>query len=210
MASLGAIRGCTEQAQVLDSDSVGQLVPAITHLFYDDAQLCLLHLSPGPAGNRPGRDPCPFLSPCLAFHCSTCRQALFVCRSLFGLVKCCLFLIRIRLLCASSRLPRLPALCLMPCALCLSSGFIVSTGDYKYRPCARFVFGSSGHINCDFLPLLSLSCTIFVPPVNKSRSQETEGLSKDVEVTRRSTRTSHTLTSSLQFRWDRHICYCRC
>lgn len=112
----------------------------------------------------------PFLSPCLVFHRSTCRQALFICRSLFGLVKCCLFLIRIRLLCASSRLRRLPA-------LCLSSGFIVSTGDYKYRPCARLVFGSLGHINCDFLPLLSLSCTIFAPPVNKSRSEETEGLS---------------------------------
>lgn len=122
----------------------------------------------------------PFLSPCLVFHRSTCRQALFVCRSLFGLVKCCLFLIRIRLLCASSRLRRLPA-CLVPYALCLSSGFIVSTGDYKYRPCARLVFGSLGHINCDFLPLLSLSCTIFAPPVNKSRSEETEGLSEDDE-----------------------------
>lgn len=139
MASLGAIRGCREQAQVLDSNSVGHLVPAITHLFYDDAKLCLLHLSPGPAGNRPGRDPCPFLSPCLAFHCSTCRQALFVCRSLFGLVKCCLFLIRIRLLCASSRLRRLPALCLMPCASGVDLLFPLATTNIARVPGSSLV-----------------------------------------------------------------------
>lgn len=179
MPSLGAIRGCREQAQVLDSDSVGHLVPAITHLFYDDAHLCLFHLSPGPARNRPGRDPCPLPLPLpslSSFYLSAssfCLSFAFWARQVLPLFDS--HPLVVRLVTSSS-----PA-CLVPYALCLSSGFIVSTGDYKYRPCARLVFGSLGHINCDFLPLLSLSCTIFAPPVNKSRSEETEGLSKEDE-----------------------------
>lgn len=135
-----AIRRGREQAQVLDSESVGHLVPAITHLFYDDAHLCLFYLSPGPAGNRPGWDPCLFLSPCpfLAFHRSTCRQALFVCRSLFGLVKCCPFLIRIRLLCASSRLRRLPAW--LPCASRVDLLFPLATTNIAHAPPVRLRF----------------------------------------------------------------------
>lgn len=76
----------------------------------------------------------PFLSPCLVFHRSTCRQALFVCRSIFGLVKCSLFLIRIRLLCASSRLHRLPALCRMPSASRVDLLFPLATTNIARAP----------------------------------------------------------------------------
>lgn len=116
MPSLSATSGCREQARVLDSDSVGHLVPAITHLFYDDAHLCLFHLSPGPAGNRPGRDPCPLPLPlpCLSsFYLSAssfCLSFAFWARQVLPLFDS--HPLVVRLVTSSS-----PA-CL-PCAVCL-------------------------------------------------------------------------------------------
>lgn len=96
-------------------------------------------------------------------------------------------------------------------ALCLSSGFIVSTGDYKYRPCAP---GSSSVHRATSIATFCLcsGCHAQYSPrqLTKVVQKKQKGRARTRRRARRSTRTTHTLTSSLQFRWDRHICYCRC